>query len=168
MTEAAAATTKMARYAKGVRGTLPAPKKTSAELAAIRARVRGMTQLDAVTLMRAEHKLTLDQCGQVLGVSENRIARILKPQRRPAGTVGVRCIACRWRGERLITSHEDCPQCGADHELVVPSAQLKWVQVPVPVDALAALGSDYEGALCKLVASHVVRLLRDGKRRRKT
>lgn len=168
MTETAAATPKLTRYAKGVRGVLPAPKRTADELAAIRQQVAGLPQLDAVRRMRTEHKLTLDQCGQVLGVSENRIARILKPQRRPAGTVGVRCIACRWRGERLITSHEDCPQCGADHELVVPSAQLKWVQVPVPVDALAALGADYEGALCKLVASHVVRLLRDGKRRKKT
>jgi hypothetical protein len=140
------------------------PKRTASELAALRAEVRGMVKRDAVVYLRAEPRsLTYNQCGQVLGVSENRIARILKPQRDAAGTVSVRCTACRWRGRRLIVSHEDCPCCGADHELVVPATSVQWVQVPIRVDALAALGADFEVAVCRVVAQHVAKLLRRAK-----
>ncbi len=152
------------RYAKGVRGQLPMPKRTAAELAALRAEVKGLSKRDAVVYLRAAPRgLTYDQCGQVLGVSENRIARILKPQREAAGTVSVRCTACRWRGRRVIVSHEPCPSCSADHELVVPATSVQWVQVPIHVDALAALGADYEVAVCKVVAQHVAKLLRRAK-----
>lgn len=156
------------RYAKGVRGNLPMPTKTSAELEAIRQEVAGMPRRDAIERMRAVHRLSMEQCGQVLGVSESRVTRILKPQDKK-GAVYVRCTSCRWRGRRMIDSHDDCPNCGAGHELVVMSSALQWVQVPIPVDALQALGPDYEGTICKAVARIVAKAMeeRAPRRRRK-